>query len=96
LTSLLKRFTVSWIQISNIDETNWKTVPGALMTWAKKGAELVQCQIANDDKEGVTVIAAIDANGGKPPLAVIGKGKTQRRLAGYQLPPDVRTSISES
>jgi hypothetical protein len=52
-------------RIINIDETNWKTVPGAFMTWVKKGAESVQCQIANDDKEGVTLIAAIDANGGK-------------------------------
>jgi hypothetical protein len=66
------------------------------MTWAHKGVESVQCHIDNDDKQGVTVIAAVDATGGKLPLTVIGKGKTPRCLAGYQLPLDVHTSVSES
>jgi hypothetical protein len=47
-------------------------------------------------KKGITVIAAIDANGRKLPLTVIGKGKTERCLSGYKLRPDVRTCISES
>lgn len=83
-------------RIINIDETNWKAVPGAFMTWAHKNAESVQCRISNDEKQGVTAIAAVDANGGKLPLTVIGKGKTDRCLAGYHLPPEVRTSISQS
>jgi hypothetical protein len=83
-------------RIINIDETNWKTVAGGFMTWAHTNAESVQCQIDNDEKEGVTVIAAVDAEGGKLPLTVIGKGKTERCLKGYQLPPEVRTCVSES
>ena len=83
-------------QIINIDETNWKAVPGAFMTWAHTNSESVQCRIDNDEKEGVTVIAAVDSTGKKLPLTVIGKGKTERCLAGYHLPPEVRTCTSES
>jgi hypothetical protein len=50
-------------RIINIDETNWKTVAGGFMTWAHTSAESGQCQIDNDEKEGVTVIAAVDAEG---------------------------------
>jgi hypothetical protein len=52
-------------RIINIDETNWRTVAGGFMTWAHTSTESVQCQIDNDEKEGVTVIAAVDAAGGK-------------------------------
>jgi hypothetical protein len=83
-------------RVINIDETNWRTLAGGFLTWAHTGIESVQCQIENDVKEGVTVIAAVDAEGGKLPLTVIGKGKTERCLNGYQLPPEVRTCVSES
>jgi hypothetical protein len=68
-------------RIVNIDETNRRTVAGGFMTWAHTSIESVQCQIDNDEKEGVTAIAAMDAAGGKLPLTVIGKGKTERCLA---------------
>jgi hypothetical protein len=83
-------------RIVNIDETNWKAVPGGFLTWAHKGIECVHCQIENDEKQGVTVIAAVDANGRKLPLTVVGKGKTQCCLAGYELPAEVRSCVSES
>jgi hypothetical protein len=83
-------------RIVNLDETCWKAVAGGFMTWAHKNAESVQCHIENDEKEGVTVIAAVDANGRKLPLTIRGKGKTERCLSGSQLPRDVRTCVSES
>jgi hypothetical protein len=83
-------------RIVNLDETNWKTIPGAFMTWARTNTETVQCHVEDDEKQGVTVIAAVDANGGKLPLTVIGKGKTPRCLAGYRLPLEVHTCFSES
>jgi hypothetical protein len=64
------------------------------MTCAHKNVESVQCQIDNDDKEGVTVIAAVDAEGRKCPLTLIGKGKTQRCLAGYELPSRIARKLS--
>jgi hypothetical protein len=80
-------------RIVNIDETNWRTVAGGFKTWAVKGAESAHCIVANDDKQGVTVIAGISAAGGKLPLTVIGKGKTRRCLAGYHLRSEVWGSI---
>jgi hypothetical protein len=64
------------IEIINMDETHWKAVAEGFLTWAEKGAESVPCSISNDEKEGVTVIAAVNAAGNKLPLTVVGKGKT--------------------
>jgi hypothetical protein len=83
-------------QIVNMDETHWKAVVAAFLTWAEKGTESVSCCISNDEKEGVTVIAAIDVAGNKLPLTVIGKGKTRRCLGSYKLPPSVWGLIPES
>jgi hypothetical protein len=83
-------------KIVNIDETNWKTVAAGFLTWAPVGAESVNCTVDNDQKFGVTAIAAITADGRKLPLTVIDKGKTERCLRGYGLPPDIWTYTSES
>jgi hypothetical protein len=66
-------------RIINIDETNWRTVAPGFKTWAVTGAESVHCTVDNDDKQGVTVI---------------GKGKTRRRLAGFELPREVWGNIA--
>jgi hypothetical protein len=73
----------------NIDETNWRTVAAGYRTWGVTSAESVHIIVDNDDKQGVIVIAAISAAGDKSPLTVVGKGKTQRCLTGYALPPEV-------
>jgi hypothetical protein len=91
---LLKKYPAD--RIINVDETNWRTVASGFLTWGLKGADSVQCNIDNDDKEGVTVIGAINAAGEKLPLTVIGKGKTLRCLAAYDLKDDVWKSHSES
>jgi hypothetical protein len=91
---LLKKYTAD--RVINVDETNWRTVAAGFLTWGLKGADSVQCNIDNDDKEGVTVIGAIDAAGKKLPLTVVGKGKTLRCLAGYELGADVWKAYSES
>jgi hypothetical protein len=83
-------------RVINIDETNWRTVSAGFLTWAMKGAESVNCMVDNDDKEGVTVIAAIIAVGEKLPLTAIGKGKTDRCIKGYCLPPEIWGEYSES
>jgi hypothetical protein len=83
-------------RVVNVDETNWKVVAAGFLTWATKGSEAVNCQIDNNDKEGVTVIAAVNAAGKKLPLTIIGKGKTRRCLAGYEAPDGVWTSFSAS
>jgi hypothetical protein len=83
-------------RIINIDETNWRTVAQGFLTWAETGVESVSCQLEDDEKAGVTVIAGITAAGTKLPLTVVGKGKTKRCLAGYELPTSVNADFSES
>jgi hypothetical protein len=83
-------------RIINLDETNWKAVAAGFLTWAAKGTESVHCHIDNDEKEGVTVIAAIDAAGNKLPLTIIGKGRTKRCLAGFHTPDEIWETFSES
>jgi hypothetical protein len=83
-------------RIVNIDETNWRTVAGGIWTWAATGSESVTCAVDNNEKEGITVIAAVDAAGTKLPLTVIGKGKTPRCLTALNLPPEVWAITSES
>jgi hypothetical protein len=83
-------------RVLNIDETNWKVVAGGFWTWADTGNEAVSCILDDNEKEGVTVIAGIDAAGMKLPLTVIGKGKTRRCLAALNLPPEVWSLTSPS
>jgi hypothetical protein len=47
--------------------------------------EIVHQTVNNDDKQGVTVIAAISRAGEQVPLKVTGKGKTLRYRAGHDL-----------
>ena len=66
----------------NIDETNWKYNNFGGLTWASKGVEHVECNSIDDDKRGITVLAAITASPDmfKLPLCIIKKGSTNRAL----------------
>jgi hypothetical protein len=68
--------------------------------WARRDRchryEAVSYLVDESEKEGVTVIAEIDATGTKLPLTVIGKGKTKRCLTGLNLPPEVWNLVSPS
>ena len=83
-------------RILNIDETNWRSVAPGFWTWATTGTESVSCLIQNNDKEGVTAIASVDATGTKLPLTIIGKGKTSQCLRALGLPPEVWTATSQT
>jgi hypothetical protein len=71
-------------RVINMDETNWKMVASGHATWSKKGTESVHnCQIDNDAKEGLTVIASIDAGGH---LLTIGTGKNSTISEAVRIP----------
>jgi hypothetical protein len=53
-----------------------------------RGGGAVACTVDDSEKEGVIVIAGIDAAGTKLPLTVIVKGKTKRCLTALELPPE--------
>jgi hypothetical protein len=69
--------------VINISDTNARSVAGGIWTWVATGSDSGLCALDNDEKEGVTVMAAIDAAGNKLPLTMIGKGKKRRRLAAF-------------
>jgi hypothetical protein len=70
--------TVSRSHILNCDETSWRLYPNGILTWAEIGSENVIAEIAGDEKECITAMATITADGRKLPLYLIAKGKTPR------------------
>ena len=68
----------------NADETSWTVFPGNIFTWAATGSENVTLNCQGNDKDCLTVLASITANGGKLPLYFLATGKTPR-VMGSQL-----------
>ena len=77
--------------IVNVDETSWEVVPKTILTWHPKGADHVVRYANCNDKEKVTVVAGIAADGSKLPLQFIAKGdspavlNTQIGDVGYHM-----------
>lgn len=61
--------------ILNCDETSWKTYPNGLRTWADRGARDVQVRIGGSEKQCMTVLATVCADGTKRPLMFLAEGK---------------------
>jgi hypothetical protein len=72
--------------IINIDENNWLSMAGGIWTYAATECGSAWDAVDKDERKGVIVMAAIPAAGNKLPFTVIGKGKTPRCLAGFNLP----------
>lgn len=70
--------------ILNVDETSWKVLNNRCVTVALRGKDGVTCKFGSDEKECITVIAAIALDGTKLPLWVLAKGKTERREAKFR------------
>lgn len=66
--------------IVNCDETSWKSYPGDIRTWAPTGSRDVCVRIDGDEKQCLTVLATIAADGTKRPLMFIAEGKTSAVL----------------
>ena len=65
-------------RIVNCDETSYCLYPKGLLTWAVVGQDNVKTLIQGNEKDNMTVIASITAEGKKLPLMFIAKGKTER------------------
>jgi hypothetical protein len=61
--------------VITFDETHWKVVATGFWTWADPRSEAVSCVIDENKKEGITVLAGIDAAGAKFAFTVVRKGK---------------------
>ena len=64
--------------ILNCDETCWRLFPSGVLTWGEKGEEDTSVEITGDEKESLTVLATISANGRKLPLMMVAKGLTEQ------------------
>ena len=64
--------------VLNCDETFWSVYPGTILTWAETSSEAVSLDISGSEKDGLTVLATIAADGTKLPLFFIAQGKTVR------------------
>jgi hypothetical protein len=71
-------------RILNVDETAWRVYPTGLRTWAEKGSQGVQINIAGNEKDSLTVLATVRADRTKLPLVILAAGKTAR-VEGSQL-----------
>jgi hypothetical protein len=70
-------------RIINVDETNWRVVAAGFLTWRKTAMESAACQIDNDAKQGVTIIAAIDRLGGKLPFPNSGWERENQKMSHW-------------
>ena len=62
--------------IINVDETSWNLVPSFIKTWHPIGRDHVVRYLNGNDKDKITVVASICADGTKLPLQFIAKGET--------------------
>jgi hypothetical protein len=63
-------------RIINAKESCWRVYPGALKTWAPIGSQNVHLLVSGNEKDSLTVMAAITAARRKLPLCMIVAGKT--------------------
>lgn len=75
IASLLRERDLDYVL--NCDETSWKLFPSGLLTWADTGSQNVSTYIFSSDKECLTVMATVSANGRKFPLLFVADGKTE-------------------
>ena len=66
--------------IVNADETGWEVVPGNIKVWHIIGQDHVVRYVNANEKDKITVIGAITADGAKLPLQFIAKGETEAVL----------------
>ena len=61
----------------NADETAWEITPEDIRVWHPVGVDHVVRYANTSDKERISVVAAISANGAKLPLQFIAKGNSE-------------------
>ena len=78
---MIKLFdSVVWDRIINIDETAVFLAPKDLKIWHSRGMDDVTIPVRFNDKERITAVCAIGADGFKNPIQFIAKGKTSEVL----------------
>ena len=82
--------------VVNGDESAFLMYPQGFYTWARRGTEAVQIQVAGNEKQAYTVMVAVTMDNRKLPLFTIVKGKTRRAEKGLALTTDSPHKSSHS
>ena len=69
---------VSSDRIVNCDDAGWLPHSRGLLTWRSTGSRSAQAHIRGSEKDSVTVMASVQADGQKLPLQFLAKGQTER------------------
>lgn len=96
---MIKLFdSVTWDRIINIDETAVFLSPKDLKIWYSCGMDDVTIPIRFNDKERITAVCAIGADGFKCLIQFIAKGKTSEVLKTqiYDVAPNVKVFSENS
>jgi hypothetical protein len=64
--------------ILNCDESSCKLYPNGILTWAETGSQNVAVPVCGNEKDAMTVMAAVTAGRTKLPLDILAKGSTTR------------------
>lgn len=65
----------------NADETSWAVFPGNIFTWSTTRSENVAINIKGNEKDCLTVLASVTANGGRLPLYFLASGETPKVMS---------------
>jgi hypothetical protein len=60
--------TVPLDRIDNTDETSWRPYPSRVTTWADRGSDSTTIASSRNEKECLTVLVTIRADGKRVPL----------------------------
>ena len=83
-------------RVVNFDETCWRFSELPRFIPAEKGTETVKLKCAQGEKQSVTAIGAITADGQKLPFWILAKGKTDRVLHKFGTPGQTVLKVSQS
>jgi hypothetical protein len=78
-----------------MDDTTWKLVIHGFVTFAETGTETVNCLFEGDPSMCLTAIAAIDVAGGKLPMWIICRSKTERCERRYRYDDGLQLAVRQ-
>ena len=75
IKSLIEKARDSDEPVINSDETGFQILPTSIKTWSFKNTKNVSINVADSDKERVSIMSSITSDYKKLPLFIIGKGE---------------------
>ena len=80
IKNLIEKSRSSNEPVINSDETGFQILPTSIKTWAIKNASNVSINVADSDKDRISIMASITSEFEKLPLFIIGKGTNREKV----------------